>query len=84
MTKTEARRLARVARSRGHMVLDTYRIELFCPLSGQHGRTLHRVTVARNLVWQKFTAPMIEAAFIEHFCSEYEEDRCVYAGEPCS
>lgn len=58
------------------MVIDTYRIELFCPLSVQHGRTLHRVAVGRNLAWEPYTAAMIDAAFIDHFLSEYEEDRC--------
>ena len=60
------------------MVIDTYHIELFCPLSGQHGRTLHRVAVGRNLAREPFTAAMIDAAFIDHFFPEYEEDRCPY------
>jgi len=60
------------------MVLDTYRIELFCPLSGQRGRTLHHVTVARNLTWEPFTAAMIDAVFIDHYTSQYDDERCPY------
>ena len=79
MTKAKARKLAQVARSRGYLVVDTYTIELYCPLSGRRGRTLHRVAVGRNLAWEPFTAPMIAAAFIEHYRSEYAEARCPYA-----
>ncbi len=79
MTKTEARRLARRGKSFGYHVVDTYRIEIVCPLSMAPGVASHRVTITRNLLWEEFTAPLIEAAFIEHYRSQHEDERC-----PCA
>lgn len=80
MTKTEARKLARRGKSFGHYVVDNYRIEIVCPLSMQSGERSHRVTVTRNLLWEGFTAKLIEDAFIDHYLTPYADERCSHAG----
>jgi hypothetical protein len=78
MTKTEALKWARRARRLyGLYKIDAYRVEIACPVDVQRdpGRLGHRVTVWHK-AWEKVTAPMIDRAFVEHFCHEYEEERC--------
>lgn len=80
MTKTEALKWSRNARRLfGMHRIDAHRVEVACPvdsaLGGQQRRPAHRVTVWHK-PWEKVTAKMIDAAFVEHFCNEYEEERC--------
>lgn len=79
LTKTEARRLARLVRNQGYgsYTIDAYRSEFSCPLDAkrQHPRRGHLITVWKK-PWEKITAPMIDKAFVAHFCAEYEDERC--------
>lgn len=79
LTKTEALRLARIVRKRGYgsYTIDVYHSEFSCPLDAerQHPYPGHRVTVWKK-PWEKITAPMIDKAFVAHFCAKYEDERC--------
>ena len=88
MTRTEARRqAARARRLYGMQREDGYRVSLPCPIDADSRpyptRPAHRIVVWHK-AWEKVTAPMIDAAFVEHYCHEYEEERCpTLAGAPC-
>jgi hypothetical protein len=77
LTKTEARQLARKVRQRGYGMyrIDAHHVEIACPLDEHLDRRAHCVEVWHK-PWEKITAPMIDAAFIKHYCSPYEDERC--------
>ena len=80
MTKTEARRqAARARRLYGMQREDGCTVSLACPIDADSRlyppRPTHRVVVWHK-PWEKVTAPMIDAAFVEHYCHEYPEERC--------
>ncbi len=81
ITVAEARRLARRSRQYGSMVVSAESRTYACPLDmGQHGMA-HRVTV-----WhQPGTEPnagKIADAFVEHYRSAYDDERCSHATAP--
>ena len=82
ITRAEALRLARVSRQmygmrREPSTVDGSRVSLACPLDVKHHpyRRAHRIIVWHKH-WERVTAPMIGAAFVEHYRSEYPEERC--------
>lgn len=70
MTVAEARRLARLARSRGHFVGREHGEPVWrftCPLTGIVGAGGRHDVLVYHLAWETPSAPKIDAAFVEHF-----------------
>lgn len=75
MTKTEARKWARISRSQGRSLHSPTETNYACPLPTGSLKLHHTVTVFHD-PYQTPTAPQIDKAFLEHFLTEFEEDRC--------
>jgi hypothetical protein len=81
MTVTEAKRLARVSRSKGYFAVSATISEYWCPLSLQAGRNSHRVAV-HHFPWDDGPAVVaVDRAFVEHLRVEWPEDRCEYVAQ---
>lgn len=81
MTKAEARRLARYGRT----TYGSYRISAKeqaypCPLAEKLRQPGHRITVWHQ-PWEKVTAPMVDAAIVEHLTTDDDDERCPYIND---
>lgn len=76
MTVTEAKRLARKARTMGSFAVSSTIREYWCPLGAARDQQSHRIAV-HHMVWDAApSAAAIDKAFAEHYTARYSEDRC--------
>lgn len=76
MAITEAKRLARKARTMGSFAMSSTVREYWCPLGSARDQVSHRVAV-HHMAWDSApNAAAIDKAFVEHYTARYEEDRC--------
>lgn len=82
MTITECKRLARLARAKGHFAVSRTVREYWCPLSLKAGdRPAHRVAV-HHLPWADGpNVAAVDKAFVEHCTAHYPEDRCAHVDQ---
>jgi len=83
MTKTEARRIARLTRQRYGYYRISATLNAYPCLIHDEARISgprHRINV-HHKPWEKVTASMVDAAIVQHLTCPYSDERCEHVEE---